>query len=243
MVIAGVVIDKKDSKKLRAFGVKDSKQLSPRKREALALNIENIARSIIILRIPSCKIDSYMKGGRNLNKIEAMKMAEIISMCDASKVYVDSLNPPTKKRKKQSNKFKDLVQSFMQHKKNINMIFENHLDQSVPVVSAASIIAKVERDRAIEEVKKKVNFNFGVGYSHDARAIRFLEKVLQENKKPSNYIRWSWGTVQATASRLLEEGKKLQPWAMREILGEESWQRKLKDFIFRKKEKCKEEKG
>lgn len=238
MVIAGVVIEAKDSKKLKAIGVKDSKQLSPRKREDLALNIENIARNIIVMRIPSCKIDSYMKSGRNLNKIEAMKMAEIISMCDASKVYVDSLNPPTKKK---SNKFKELVQSFMSDKKNIDMIVENHLDESVPVVSAASIIAKVERDKAIEEIKRKVNFDFGVGYSHDARSIQFLEKILQEDKEPSNYIRWSWSSVQAAATRLLEEGKKLQPWAKREILKEKAWQRKLKDFIFRKKEKCKEE--
>lgn len=239
MVIAGVVIDKKDREKLKAFGVKDSKQLSPKKREALALDIESIARSIIILRVPSCKIDSYMKGGRNLNKIEAMKMAEIISMSNADKVYVDSLNPPTKKKKK-ANKFRDLVQSFMPDKKDIDMVFENRLDQSVPAVSAASIIAKVERDRAIEEIKKKVGFNFGVGYSHDARAIQFLEKVLQENKEPSNYIRWSWSTVQSTATRLLEEKKKIQPWVKREILGEKSWQRKLKDFIFRKREECKE---
>ncbi|MDZ7262738.1 MAG: ribonuclease HII, partial [candidate division KSB1 bacterium] len=44
-----------------------------------------------------------------------------------------------------------------------------------PVVSAASIIAKVDRDRKIEELKKKFSYDFGVGYSHDKNTIAFLE--------------------------------------------------------------------
>lgn len=59
MIIAGVVIDKKDEKKLIAFGIKDSKELSPRRREELAEKIEKIAMDIVVLRVQACKIDSY----------------------------------------------------------------------------------------------------------------------------------------------------------------------------------------
>jgi len=209
LVIAGVTIEKKDEKKLKALGVKDSKQLSPKRREELAKEIEKIAKNIVVMRVQPCKIDSYRQQGINLDKIEAMKIAQIIDMSEG-KVFVDSLEQNTKR-------FKELIVSFLQNKKR-ELVVENYLDESVPVVGAASIIAKVERDRAIEEIKRKVGFDFGVGYSHDKRTIEFLEKVLKEKKEFPPYVRKTWITV-----RLLQE---------------KSWQRKLKDFIIGKKKEC-----
>jgi len=212
MVIAGVVIDKKDEKKLVRFGVKDSKALSPKRREELAKYIENIARNIVVLRVPACKIDSYRAKGINLDKIEAMKMAEIIDMCGGSKIFIDSLEQNTKK-------FKGIILSFL-NEKNVDLVVENYLDESVPVVSAASIIAKVNRDEAIEQIKKKEGFDFGVGYSHDKRTIEFVKKLIKERKgKLPPYIRQSWVTTQ--------------------VLKRMSLQQKIKDF-FKKEEKCKE---
>jgi len=212
MVIAGVVIDKKDEKKLVKMGVKDSKLLSPKKREDLAEKIEKIAKSIVVLRVQPCKIDSYRARGINLDKIEAMKMAEIIDICKVKKVFVDSLE-------QNSKKFKELILSFLKNKE-VELVVENYLDESLPVVSAASIIAKVNRDEAIEEIKKKEGFDFGVGYSHDQRTIEFLKKLIKERggNLPS-YVRQSWITTQ--------------------VLKGESSQKKIKDF-FKKNEKCKE---
>lgn len=212
MVIAGVVIDRKNEKKLVAFGVKDSKELSPKRREELAEKIEMIAKDIVVLRVQACKIDSYRAKKINLDKIEAMKMAEIIEMCDGDKIYVDSLEQNTKK-------FKGLIVSFLKNK-NLDLIVENYLDESVPVVSAASIIAKVERDKSIEEIKKKVNFDFGVGYSHDQRTIEFIKKLIKEKKELPYYVRKSWITTK--------------------VLLEKSWQKKIKDF-FKRIKKSKEE--
>lgn len=241
MVIAGVVIDKKDEKKLLAFGVKDSKQLSPKRRDELAKQIEEIAKDIVILKVPACKITTYKRQRINLNKIEAMKMAEIVEMTSFDKIYIDAPqktplkinNEPIK-----SNKFMDLLKNFIKDKKkkNADMVVENYLDESIPVVSAASIIAKVERDKAIEELKRKLNFDFGDGYPSDPKTIVFLEKNLMERKEPLPYIRWHWDTVENTATRLFEEDKKLQPWVIEKILGEKSWQKKIKDFFKRIKE-------
>jgi ribonuclease HII len=77
------------------------------------------------------------------------------------------------------------------------LVCENFADKNYPAVSAASIIAKVDRDRKIEELKKEFNFDFGVGYSHDAKTIEFLEKLARENngKMPKN-IRTTWDTVE-----------------------------------------------
>lgn len=208
MVIAGVTIEKGREKKLKSIGVKDSKELSPERREELAQLIEKLAKNILVLRVQPCKIDSYRAKGINLDKIEAMKMAQIIDMSGADLVYVDSLEQNAKK-------FEELIRSFLENK-NVDLVVENYLDEKIPVVSAASIIAKTERDVVINEIKRKVNFDFGVGYSHDPRTIEFLRKLVEETKgNLPPYVRKSWVTV--------------------ELLKKEASQRKIRDFILEEK--------
>lgn len=211
MVIAGVTIEKKSEKKLKALGVKDSKELAPKKREELYKHIEKIAKDIVILKVAPCRIDNYRNMGINLDKIEAMKMAEIIDFNSSNKVFIDSLTHNPKK-------FKNLINSFVKNK-NVELVVDNYMDESVTVVSAASIVAKVERDREIEELKKEVGVDFGVGYPHDQSTIQFLEKIIKEakGKELPDYIRKSWVTT--------------------EMLQEKSWQKKIMEFFRRKSDK------
>ena len=189
LVVCGFLIDEKDEEKLKKIGVKDSKLLTPKKREKLASEIEEIGIHIVIIRVPSAKIDANRKRGINLNQIEAIKMAEIINLLEPDKVIVDAPSYNT-------NKFRDYLFSKMENKK-IELISENFADQNYPVVSAASIIAKVNRDEAIEELKKKVGEDFGVGYCHDPRTIQFLNKLAENNhgRLPS-FVRHTWDTVE-----------------------------------------------
>ena len=186
MVIGGVLIDEKDSDKLKALGVKDSKLLSPKQRETLYPKIKKIAKDHVILKISAKEIDELRKT-INLNKIEAEKMAQIIKAMKADKAYVDAPQVSTEK-------FKNILLSLA--KNNTEIIAENYADLKYPVCSAASILAKVERDRDIEKIKKIVGFDFGVGYSHDQRSIDFVKKCLKE-KKHLEFIRHSWITVQS----------------------------------------------
>ena len=189
LVVCGFLIDEKDEKKLKKIGVKDSKKLTPKKREELASKIEEVGIHIVIIRVPSAKIDANRKRGINLNQIEAIKMAEIINLLEPDKVIVDAPSYNT-------NKFRDYLFSKMENKK-IKLISENFADQNYPVVSAASIMAKVNRDEAIEELKKKVGENFGVGYSHDPLTIEFLNKLAEKNHgKLPTYVRHTWDTVE-----------------------------------------------
>lgn len=211
MVIAGVVIDKKDEKKLMRLGVKDSKQLTPQKRAELAPKIERLAKSTITIPVQPCMIDNYRAKKVNLDKIEAMKMAEIINILGCEKIYIDALtaNP---------QRYGALVRSYLRDKeikKKINIVAENFADVNYPVVAAASILAKVERDRIIDDIKKKVKFDFGNGYPHDEQTVEFVEQLIKQRKRLPAYVRKSWITTQ--------------------LLQEKNWQRKLKDFIFGKK--------
>ncbi len=230
MVIACVCIEEKDEEKLKVIGVKDSKALTPKKREELAKYIENIAKDIIVLRIPACKILSYRKEYKmKLDELEALKIAQIIEMINAKKVYVDSLGNVNGKE----GKFEKDIRKNL--KKNVELVVENYADENYPVVSAASIIAKVERDKEIEKLKREVGFDFGVGYSHDEKTIKFLEKIFLEYDKKPSFVRWHWDTVENLAEKLWKEGKNLKPWVKKEILKEKSLQRIIKDFFKKKK--------
>ncbi|MBI4009922.1 MAG: ribonuclease HII [Candidatus Aenigmarchaeota archaeon] len=213
MVIAGVTVPKSNEKKLKNFGVNDSKLLSPKKREELYGKIEELSTNIVIMRVQPCKIDNYRAMGINLDKIEAMRMAQIIDLNLNSKIYVDSLS-------QNSKKFRQLIVSFLQNKE-ADLVVENYMDETITVVGAASIIAKVERDKAIKELAQQVGQPVGVGYSHDPVTIKFVENLIKQTKgKLPEYVRKSWVTT--------------------EMLLEKSWQKKLKDFFFHNKEDCNE---
>ncbi len=214
LVVAGVTIDTKSEKKLKALGVKDSKELTPKRREELYKQIEKTAKDIFVLKVAPCRIDTYRNMGINLDKIEAMKMAEIIDFNSSNKVFIDSLTSNPKR-------FKSLVVKFTKNK-DAELIVENYMDESVIVVGAASIVAKVERDKEIEELKAQVGVDFGVGYPHDPLTIQFIEKIIKETngRQLPDYIRKSWVTT--------------------EMLQEKNWQKKVMDFIFKKNEvECK----
>ena len=190
MVIAGVMIDEKDHEELRKMGVKDSKMLSPAQRRRIYPLIKKIAKDYVAIQVSAKEIDESRKE-KNLNIIEAEKMAQIIKIMKADKAYVDTPQASTEK-------FKAILLNLA--KNHTEIIAENYCDERYPVCSAASIIAKVERDREVEKIKKIVGFDFGVGYSHDARSIEFIKKSLKE-KKNLEFIRHSWVTVDGLKSK------------------------------------------
>jgi len=199
MVLCGLVVNEKQEKELKRIGVKDSKTLTANKREELSVRIENLATHIVILRIPASKIDANRKRGINLNQIEAIKMAEIINMIRPNKVYIDSPSY-------NSHKFTDYLFSKLEDK-NVELIAENYADKKYPVVSGASIMAKVDRDEQIKKLEKEVGEPLGVGYPHDETTIKHLEKLARENKgKMPRYVRTTWDTTRQIIKKYEQKG-------------------------------------
>ncbi len=196
-----MVITEEKEKELKKLGVKDSKELSPKKREKLAEEIDKIVDHSVIIHVPACNIDSMRRQGINLNQIEALKIAEIINLMQPDKAIIDTPSY-------NNHKFEDYLYSKLDDNvKKVKLVCENYADKNYPLVSAASIIAKVERDKKIEKLKKEFNYDFGVGYSHDAKTIAFLEKLAKENngKMPKN-IRTTWDTVQQITKKYEQKG-------------------------------------
>jgi hypothetical protein len=79
LVVAGVVFEEDRRSDLKELGVKDSKKLSPRKREALVVEIEKIASGKSYFDLQPKAIDLVVNRGvkfRRLNYLEAMAMAK-----------------------------------------------------------------------------------------------------------------------------------------------------------------------
>ncbi|MBI4015647.1 MAG: ribonuclease HII [Candidatus Aenigmarchaeota archaeon] len=196
LVIGGVVIEETDEKKLKEMGAKDSKLLTPLQREKLEIKIKAVVKDFVLIKISAQQIDEMRAAKKNLNRIEAEKMAEIIKVFGPDTAVVDAPQVSTEK-------FKAYLLAMA--KNHTKIIAENYADKNWPVVSAASILAKVERDREIEQIKKLVGVNFGVGYPHDSRTIEFVKKCLKE-KKNLEWIRHSWETVRELKGKKKQKG-------------------------------------
>jgi ribonuclease HII len=85
-----------------------------------------------------------------------------------------------------------MVKSYLEQ--SCEIVSEHHADQTFKVVSAASIVAKVTRDRAIMALSKKYG-NIGSGYPSDPVTIAFLSAYIDEHKCPPPIARKSWKTV------------------------------------------------
>ncbi len=170
MVLAGVLIDEKKEKELKALGVKDSKLLSPAERENLFVPITKLAQEFKILIVPAEEIDSavFGKDGLNLNRLEAKKTAEILNALRPDCAYIDS--PSTN-----LPQYRDLINSQLDFSK-IKLITEHKADLNYPVAAAASILAKVTRDREIKKIREEIGIDFGSGYLSDPKTAAFFDK-------------------------------------------------------------------
>ena len=70
----------------------------------------------------------------------------------------------------------------------------HHADSRFVVVSAASILAKVARDRAI--MKLREDHNLGSGYPSDSVTVKFVTKYYKKNNEMPKFVRKSWKPVQ-----------------------------------------------
>ena len=182
LVIAGIVIKQTKVNQLKKQGIRDSKKLTPLARERFYKKIINIVDDYYVTRI-SPKIIDKSVFNHSLNHLEAQYMAKVISKLSPSVAFVDScdVNP---------RRFGKEISKLTSHSK---IKSYHHADSKFVVVSAASILAKVSRDRAITRLRKK--YTVGSGYPSDPKTKAFIKKSIKRNM-PLTFIRKSWKPVQ-----------------------------------------------
>ena len=195
LVVAGVAFD--NDINIEEVGFKDSKQLSPYKREKLAEVIRKKASKYEILVIPASDIDD-MRKAMTINEIEVNAFSKIIEKIKPDLCYVDSADV-------NDERFGKDILSRLSFKPKI--ISKHKADEIYPIVGAASILAKTTRDEQInkiaQELEKKINLPLGSGYPADPLTKKFLKSWVEKYGELPPYVRHSW----ATAKKIINESK------------------------------------
>ncbi len=190
LVVAGVAVE--SDVELRHMNVRDSKKLSPERREALAPEIEKVSTYEVVV-IPAERID-IMRSEMSLNDFEAKLFAEVIDKLRPETAYVDAADVD-------EIEFKRCVRKELAF--DVEIVSQHNADELFPVVSAASILAKVCRDREMRTIEDEVGMHIGSGYASDADTIAFLETWIRTHGSLPPHTRASWDT----ARRLLAESR------------------------------------
>jgi ribonuclease HII len=168
------------------MGLADSKVLSPKQREAL---YEVICKTfpVSVVIIGPTEIDDRRKR-ETMNQIVAGAHALAITallplecaICDACDVN--------------EGRYAASVASRLNNACPVDA--RHHADRNFRLVGAASIVAKVCRDREVRNFQAEYG-NIGSGYPSDPETIAFLRRHIASAGSPPPIARSSWKTVQS----------------------------------------------
>ena len=188
LVIAGVIIEEEKLEKLKTLGVTDSEQLLPSARTRLSKEIPGVVDDYHVLAIEAQELDKIVNRApkfQRLNLLEAKVMAQVIEKLRPELAYVDSSDIRTER-------FKNNILDCLSYTPQI--VSEHKADINYPIVSAASIMAKVHRDSKIDEIKREYG-EIGSGYAHDALTVKFLRDFYSDHGDFPPIVRRSWKTL------------------------------------------------
>lgn len=182
MAIAGVALDESRLYKLDEAGVRDSKLLSPRARARLYDIILENSTSCMVRRVRPRTIDNSVVF-HGLSTLEMDRMAYIIRHIRADTYYVDSCYADA-----------DLFGSMLAKKSgNPHVCAYTKAELRYTVVAAASILAKVARDRSIQHIRR--HHPVGSGYPGDKKTAAYIGTVYRATGKFPKFTRSSWYTA------------------------------------------------
>ncbi|XP_053152966.1 ribonuclease H2 subunit A isoform X2 [Hemicordylus capensis] len=184
---------------LKTLKVADSKILTEAQREQLFEKLD-AAKDFVgwALHILSPNFISNSMQRRvkyNLNALSHDTAIGLIqhaldSGVQVAEVFVDTVGPAEKYQEKLKRQFPELV-----------ITVKPKADSLFPVVSAASICAKVARDQAVKNWKfleglEDVGLDYGSGYPNDPKTKEWLSQSLDPVFGYPQFVRFSWSTAQ-----------------------------------------------
>jgi len=193
MFIGGYMIDEDEESFLHELDVKDSKKLSDNKRDRIEKALNEKGEKFL-KEITATDIDN-LREVMTLNEIETRAFADVIERAEPDKVILDLPEPNSERYIKKVKA--ELPERFQ----DLEVVAEHGADDTYPVVSAASIVAKTRRENHVEELHEKYGYDFGSGYPHDPPVKEFLREYFNENGEMPSDTRMSW----ASAEKIVKE--------------------------------------
>ncbi|KAJ5070027.1 ribonuclease h2 subunit a [Anaeramoeba ignava] len=197
MIYSSCVCPKNKKKSLKKYGVDDSKKLTRKKRNEIFNTLKTkkyVEFGIKVISSEEISMKMLRNEPENLNLISHKAAINLIKFAtkkfNIAEVYVDTVGP--------AKKYKQLL------KKNFpkipKIVVEEKADSKYPLVSAASICAKVHRDDMLENwIFKEININidraFGLGYTSESAVTNWMKKNSDFVFGFPTIIRFSWKTT------------------------------------------------
>ncbi|MCS7141492.1 MAG: ribonuclease HII [Candidatus Nitrosocaldus sp.] len=201
LVVAAVAVDASEIDTLIELGVRDSKLLDGRSRMRLYSRIVELGECAVCVAEPRV-IDRYVHN-HALNILEARMFAHVLSRLKPLLAYVDACDT-------RPERFSAMIARVLDggddhgddhgdcdcdgeydgedddYDASIMISSAHKADRDNVLVAAASIVAKVTRDRMIDDMRR-VYGDFGSGYPSDRRTRRFIEDLLTSGAIRSEY--------------------------------------------------------
>ncbi|MCI4319917.1 MAG: ribonuclease HII [Thermoplasmata archaeon] len=197
LVVGGFVARTETAEELRTIGVRDSKLLTRERREELYDALADLGERHTVY-LPPDRVDRSVRRGE-LNLLEAQAFAELIRRSTPDRVVADACDVNVRR-------FAARLSQLSRTRAPI--IARHHADRDDPMVGAASIVAKVCRDRAIEALGATLGTPIGSGYPSDVRTVEFVRRHLLTDAE-AGFVRHSWATLERVkpkrAARTLDE--------------------------------------
>ncbi|XP_046373828.2 ribonuclease H2 subunit A-like [Haliotis rufescens] len=190
--------------KLKEMGLADSKTLSEEQRESMLEKMKAASDSvgwIVEILTPAYISNSMLRRTKyNLNALSHDSAIGLLQRAlslgaNITEVYVDTVGDPAKYQAKLKDIFPD-----------IDITVAKKADATYPIVSGASICAKVARDQAVKswqfrEGVEREGLEYGSGYPADPGTKKFLAGNMDPVFGFPDFVRFSW----STASQLIEK--------------------------------------
>ncbi|GAB3017405.1 ribonuclease HII [Natronobiforma cellulositropha] len=181
-------------------GVGDSKRLSPARREDLAARLRETAGvSVGLAEVTPATIDDPETDMNTLtveahasaigDALESVAEAGVSGLCDACDT--------------DAGRFARRVEAACEPP--VSVTARHGADDESPLVGAASIVAKVERDAHVAAIAERYG-EVGSGYPSDPTTRAFLESYVADHRELPPFARASWSTCADALARVEQTG-------------------------------------
>lgn len=181
LYVGAFVADGVDDRLLLDAGAADSKALTHPKRLRARALLAALGQADV-LAIPAAAIDEG-----NLNTLEEDAIVALVLKWKPDRVVIDALGHPRTLPK--------VLARLQSRARATEWLMEPKADVNHPVVGAASIFAKTDRDAALALLAKK-HGELGSGYPGDPTTKAWLAKHHAKGKAWPAFVRTKWATIQ-----------------------------------------------
>ena len=172
LVLAAAATTPDRLRRLRACGIFDPKALSRARREALATRVRKHLVWFDVEIAPAARVDLYVRSGRTggaatLNTLEQEMAEALLARAPATRLQPDTGMPLPSPRARGSRQLSlslppqvvaDGRVLFSPLQKRVPLLQAlDHADTAHPLVAAAALLAKLERDRLLDELDATVS--------------------------------------------------------------------------------------